>query len=176
MSAYRKLADGASHAALLESVEGGEHAAHVSIVAANPRAVATYRDGEVSVTLADGTVATADSDDPAVRVLAGLSGDPLDLFTAECSRTVVTPEGVPVPRLAGGAIGYLGYGCVRLWEDTLPASGPDVLGFPDAVLLLFDTALVFDRLTHRVIAVTNVHVPIDADADGSTYDLSLIHI
>ena len=47
--------------------------------------------------------------------------------------------------MAAGVFGYLGYDMVRLMEE-LPASHPDPIGIPDAVLIRPTLVVVFDAV------------------------------
>ena len=59
-----------------------------------------------------------------------------------------------LPRFTGGLVGHLSWDVVRLLEPRVPIAGPEELGFPDALLMDFDTVVAFDNLRHtmRVIA------------------------
>lgn len=150
VSAYMKLAGG-KYGFLLESVEGGERLARYSFIGSRPHAVATFLPGTASLVMAD---------DASEELL---SADPLDLLLRELSRPVL---GKPahLPRFLGGAVGYLGYECARLWER-LPEAPNDALCVPDAVLMFVDTLLVFDHLRHRALALS--HARVDGDIDGA---------
>ncbi len=50
------------------------------------------------------------------------------------------------PRLAGGLVGYLGYGTVRLFEE-IPLAGDDPTGLPDMRLFAPRTLLAFDNVS-----------------------------
>ncbi len=150
VSAYMKIAGDSPYAFLLESVEGGERLARYSFIGADPHAVATF--GCDGATMVHTSGVTEEL----------LSTDPLDLLTRELDRPVLgKPE--ELPRFLGGAVGYLGYECARLWER-LPESPNDALGVPDAVLMFTDTLLVFDHLRHRALALSHARVDEDADA------------
>lgn len=47
-------------------------------------------------------------------------------------------------RLVGGAVGYVSYDAVRLWED-LPEKSVDDLNFPDVEMGIYDDGLVFNH-------------------------------
>jgi anthranilate synthase component 1 len=57
--------------------------------------------------------------------------------------------------MAAGVFGYLGYDMVRLMEE-LPASHPDPIGIPDAVLVRPTVIVVFDAVKDSIIVVTPV--------------------
>ncbi len=158
VSAYLKIAEG-EHGFLLESVEGGERLARYSFLGTRPHAVATFHGGR-------GVLERSDGSSEAIE-----SPDPLDLVTRELGRPVL---GKPseLPRFLGGAVGYLGYECARLWER-LPEPPNDPLGLPDCVLLFVDTLLVFDHIRHRALALS--HARVDGDPDAA-YDQAVSRI
>jgi anthranilate synthase component 1 len=149
VSAYIKLAD-PEYGFLLESVEGGERLARFSFIGSRPHAVATFHPDRALLTRADGSIEEL------------LSADPLDLLARELDRPVIGKP-ADLPRFLGGAVGYLGYECARLWER-LPEAPHDALGVPDAVLMFVDTLLVFDHLRHRALALSHARVDGDPDA------------
>ncbi|MDP9351451.1 MAG: anthranilate synthase component I [Chloroflexota bacterium] len=149
VSAYMKLAEG-EFGFLLESVEGGERLARYSFIGSNPYAVATFSPGRAVLHRADSSQQEL------------LSADPLDLLQRELNRPVLGKP-ADLPRFLGGAVGFLGYECARLWER-LPEADRDPLGVPDAVLMFVDTLLVFDHLRHRALALTHARVDSDPEA------------
>ena len=60
-----------------------------------------------------------------------------------------------LPPLHGGAVGFIGYDCVRELEH-LPDAPEDDLGLPDLALLLTRTFVVFDHLLQKAFVITNV--------------------
>jgi anthranilate synthase component 1 len=140
---------------LLESVEGGEKWATYSFLGAAPRNRIVVRGGDVTFEQDGDVVRTAHAHDPLLVIEEHLS-----------ARRAAGTEGLP--RFFGGAVGYLGYDMVRRWER-LPASKPDTLDVPDAILWVPETLVVFDNLKHRarVIALAELEGPsgaIDPDA------------
>ena len=134
VSAYLKIARG-NHAFLLESVEGGEHIARYSFI---------------------GT-------EPSLILKAGDKGpvDPLLLIEKEFSKFRLVPI-AGLPRFHGGMVGYLGYEVAGYFER-LPSPDHDPLGLPEFMLMLADTLLVFDHLTHKIKIVSHVHLDDDVD-------------
>ena len=134
VSAYLKIARG-NHAFLLESVEGGEHIARYSFIGTEPSLV----------------------------LKAGDKGpvDPLLLIEKEFSKFRLVPI-AGLPRFHGGMVGYLGYEVAGYFER-LPSPDHDPLGLPEFILMLADTLLVFDHLTHKIKIVSHVHLDDDVD-------------
>ncbi|MEJ7655366.1 MAG: chorismate-binding protein [Chloroflexia bacterium] len=150
VSAYIKLFDG-EYGFLLESVEGGERLARYSFIGSRPRAVASFHGDRATFTTSFGAHEELDS------------LDPLDLVEREFAHRPVLGRPPNLPRFLGGAVGYLGYECARLWER-LPAAQNRALDVPDAVVMFVDTLLVFDHLRHRALALSHARVDDDADA------------
>jgi anthranilate synthase component 1 len=65
--------------------------------------------------------------------------------------------------MAAGVFGYLGYDVVRLMEE-LPASNPDPIGIPDAVLIRPTIVVVFDAVKDSITIVTPVRPEKTLDA------------
>jgi len=59
-------------------------------------------------------------------------------------------------------VGYLSYEVAGCFER-LPSPDLDPLGLPEFVLMLADTLLVFDHLTHKIKIVSHVHLNDDVD-------------
>ncbi len=135
VSAFLKIARG-DHSFLLESVEGGEHLARYSFIGTEPSLVLKPSD-----------------DNPT---------DPLLLIEQELSKFRLAPiEGLP--RFHGGMVGYLGYDISRYFE-TLPSPDHDPLHLPEFMLMLADTLLIFDHLTHKIKIVSHAYLDDDVDA------------
>ncbi len=135
VSAYLKVARG-GYSFLLESVEGGERLARYSFIGTEPS-----------------FVLKTSGDDPV---------DPLVLVENrfEQFQPVVIPG---LPRFHGGMVGYLAYEVARYFER-LPSPERDSLGLPESVLMMADTLLVFDHLTHKIKVVAHAHLDGDIDA------------
>src|SRR5207237_5279338 len=70
-----------------------------------------------------------------------------------------------LPRFTGGAVGYLGYECVRYFEPRVPMAKNDVHGLPESVCMFTDTLLVFDHLQHKIKVVS--HFRLDGDVEAA---------
>jgi len=129
VSAYLKIARG-NYSFLLESVEGGERLARYSFIGTEPsRVIRTGRENHV---------------------------DPLTLIEKEFQHYRPVPVS-GLPRFHGGIVGYLSYEVARYFEE-LPAPDNDPLGLPESILMLADTLLVFDHLTHKIKIVAHAHL------------------
>ena len=90
----------------------------------------------------------------------GPSSDPLPILEEELSkfREAVIP-GLSLPPLTGGAIGYVGYDCVKYFEPKTRRKMRDVLEVPESLFALFDTIIAFDHFFQTVKIVTYLHIP-----------------
>jgi anthranilate synthase component 1 len=143
VAAYARLRAGSRDSFLLESVEGGERWARYSFIGGDAFAVVTARDGRIVV-------------EGAPPVAPG-EGEPPLAFVRRLLEACRAPALEGLPPLHGGAVGYLGYDCVRELER-LPLPPADDLGLPDLALVLTRTFTVFDHFTQRAFVITNVPV------------------
>jgi anthranilate synthase component I len=138
VSAYLKIAKG-SYSFLLESVEGGERLARYSFL---------------------GT-------EPANIIKTGFHGanrvDPLLLIEREF-RKYQPIQLECLPRFNGGMVGYLSYEVAQYYEK-LPSPPNDPLALPESILMLANTLLIFDHLTHKIKVVS--HVKLDEEIEKS---------
>ena len=161
VSAFLALREDTPYSFLFESVEGGEKLARYSFLGRDPYRI-------VRATEFGATVEVEEPRTPDAEVnLSRPEGDIFAVLQAYLDR--YTEVDVPdLPRLRGGAVGYLGYDAVRLVED-LPDAPPDELGVPDAVWCFYDTVVAFDHVRHQLVLLANVFV--DADTDlRAAYD------
>jgi len=155
VSAFLSLRETADYSFLFESVEGGEKLARYSFLGRNPYRIVRAQEFGAEVTVEEPRTPDAETglDTPDGDIYSVLDAY-LDRYTE-----VDVPE---LPRLRGGAVGYLGYDAVRLVED-LPDPPPDALGHPDAVWCFYDTVAAFDHVRHQIVLLANVFL----DADSS---------
>ena len=151
VGAYRKL--GAEpNSFLLESVEHGERWGRYSFIGVDPFLVMRSRDGVVEW----------EGEAPAA---AREARDPLEAL--ERAVAAYRAPALPgLPPLHGGAVGYLGFDCVR-YVERLPKSKPDDLGLPEMWLLFTGRLLVFDHLRQRLTVISNVAI---GDDPARQYD------
>jgi anthranilate synthase component I len=95
----------------------------------------------------------------------GPETDPLVGLEAELAKHVVAhvPE-LRLPPLTGGAIGYVGYDCVRYFEPKTARPMQDVLGIPESLFMLYDSIVAFDRFYGIIKVISYVNVPAGDDA------------
>lgn len=155
VSAFRRLARGADHAFLLESVIGGEKIARYSFLGASPIALIEARGRRTIVTDQGGSTTFEDAD-PLAK-LADLLG------------RYQTAHPVGLPRFLGGAVGYAGYDIARHYEGTLASPPPDDRNLPDLQFGIYDKMVVFDHV--RKLAHVIVHARTEAgESPDAAYD------
>ena len=71
---------------------------------------------------------------------------------------VASIPGLFLPPLTGGAIGYVGYDCVRYFEPKTARPMMDVLQVPESLFMLFDTIVAFDHFFQVIKIVTYLQV------------------
>jgi anthranilate synthase component I len=134
VSAFLKVSRG-DYSFLLESVEGGQRTARYSFIGTEPDKIITCRQNDKT--------------------------GPLQKIKAELRKYRQVPS-FGLPRLSGGAVGYLSYETAQRFED-LPSPQADPLGLPEAVFMLSNTMLIFDHVTHKIIILS--HACVDDDVE-----------
>jgi anthranilate synthase component 1 len=154
LGAFLRLAGDASHAFLLESIEGGERLARYSFIGANPWMIVRGRDSKTFVQK-DGEQQVLDQD--AIAFLR-------DYFRGKklARRPGLTP-------FCGGAVGYLGYDAARWFEPALARNGSHAPDSDDAAWMFFRTVLAFDRVQQQIEITSVVFV------DEAAGDRQLLH-
>jgi anthranilate synthase component I len=161
VSAFLKIAEHSDYAFLFESVEGGEQVARYSFLGKDPFLVLRSRAGR---TIVDRSGVTTETDEPFVPVLRKLMAE----FRA--------PFVQGLPRLTGGAVGFIGYDASVEFEPVLTDAWTGALWTrdgktgrqedgktDDAGFMLFDTVLAFDHVKHRILIIANARVTADED-------------
>jgi anthranilate synthase component 1 len=144
VSAKLKLARlGGGPSFLLESVEGGASRGRYSMIGLLPDLIWRCKDGKAEINRdfrKDADAFVAESQAPL---------DSLSRLVKDCR----FPCPDDLPPMAAGLFGYLGYDMVREMER-LPASKPDLIGMPDAVLIRPTVMIVFDAVKDELVIVT----------------------
>ncbi|KAK2871558.1 anthranilate synthase component 1 [Arthroderma sp. PD_2] len=142
--AYLKIAANSKRSFLYESAATTETIGRYSFVGADPKKVLVSGPGH------------------------GPECDPLPLLEKEVAQyRVATVPGLKLPPLTGGAIGYVGYDCVRYFEPKTARPMKDILGIPESLFMLFDTIVAFDHFFQVIKVITYMHVPErEADIEG----------
>jgi len=137
VSAFLAISARSARAFLLESVVVGERLARYSFLGRDPVLTLEQRGGT-----------GVEHDDAGTRALPG------DLLTLLRARLGPHAAEVPgLPRFTGGAVGYLTYDAVRLFEAV-----PDRHGSSDGLLAsfsLYRSLVAFDHVRQRIVLIAN---------------------
>lgn len=152
--AYLKLADlnndKRSESFLFESSINGDSVDRYSFIGFKPRKV----------------IKTGDNIDVFGEEYSNV--DPLTILEKELSQyNQASVQGLP--KLSGGAVGYVSYDCVKYFEPKTKRPLKDVLQVPEAVLMLCDLIVAYDHVFQRFQIINNVRL--DGKTDVKTaYD------
>ncbi|MEM1054871.1 MAG: anthranilate synthase component I [Bacteroidota bacterium] len=164
VGAFLALREAGTFGFLLESVEGGERLARYSFLGKRPYLVIESRGGRSMIHRPAGGYAG----DGAPH---GVESLPVSAFDA-LGDILGRVEQVPVPglpRLTGGAVGFVGYDAVRQLE-ALSVGPPDLLHLPDGVWAFYDLVAAFDHVRHQLVLIATVFVDEDTDLDAAYAD------
>ncbi len=167
VSAYWKIAydeNGVAlpYAFLLESVEGGENIGRYSFLGAEPMAVFIHQNGKGTVTDADGKKIPVEGK---------------DIFE-EIHNLLKKYKQVEIPGMppfTGGAVGYASYDVVSEFEKSVPQPENDPVNVPEALFMITESVLVFDRVKHTIKIIVQALVNEDTDVDAA-YDKAVSRI
>jgi len=160
VSAYLQLREAGQPTFLLESVEGGERLARYSFIGKRPFRMVEAQ-GEETVVL------DLDKDGRTYmrRQFQGgffqVMQEVLDEYVE-----VVLPD---LPRLRGGAVGYVSYDAVRLLER-ISSNGHTPAGTPDALWGFYRSIVAFDHVKHQVVVMSNALVDEESDLESAHED------
>jgi anthranilate synthase component 1 len=142
LSVYLKLADG-PHTYLFESVQGGEAFGRYSIIGLPASRVYAFEGHTLVVRELGEEVERRTVDDPIAEV------------EALRQRYRVAPV-AGLPGFSGGLVGYFGFECIGWIEPRLEGGDtPDLLGTPQALLMLSEEIAVFDNLKGRLYLIVH---------------------
>jgi anthranilate synthase component 1 len=126
---------------LLESVTGGDKVARFSFIGGNP--FLTFRSIGTRWTIAGKFHEEGD-------------GNPLGKLRELLGRyRMAKAEGMPP--LSGGAVGYIGYDAVRLYEN-IPDKNPKEGEQDDLFFGFYSDIIAFDNREHKLLLITNIFV------------------
>ena len=134
LGAFMRIAGDASHAFLLESIEGGERVARYSFLGANPVLVARSRETQTIV-----------QRDGQREVVAQNGIEFLREYFSD-KKLVQRPNIAP---FAGGSVGYLAYDAARWFEPVL-TGGRSESKNDEAAWMFFRTIVAFDRVRQQL--------------------------
>src|SRR6185436_19315610 len=147
LGAFLRYAGNASHAFLLESIEGGERVARYSFIGANPWMIARG-EGDKTVVEKDGRTQT-------------LEVNAMNFLRKHFAGKKLARRAGLAP-LSGGAVGYLAYDAARWFEPVLRGDGNQDPEASIAAWMFFRTVLVFDSVQQQ-IEITSI---VDVDEAG----------
>lgn len=125
---------------LFESIAGGERLGRYSFIGIEPGLWFRIKDGVASTSL------TSDFAD--ARTEPGTLIEALRRFVT--AARAEAPAGIPP--MASGAFGYLGYDMIQ-YVEPVAITKPDVLGVPEALLLVPRIVVIFDHLYQELLLV-----------------------
>jgi anthranilate synthase component I len=158
VSAMLKLADGRPNSFLFESVEGGATRGRYSFIGLKPDLIWRCFGDRAELNR------RARVDPESFHAEEGGALASLRRLVEECR--VETPA--PLPPMASGLFGYMGYNMVALMER-VPDRNPDTLRIPDGLFLRPSVISIFDNIADRVTLVTTAWPDPDSSARAA-YD------
>jgi anthranilate synthase component I len=151
VSAFLKIAHG-DYSFLLESVRGGEKWGRYTFLGTEPSMVLRARNGQLDL-IRPASV----GGDGIASIESRPVDDCFDALRRELKR-FRAPELAELPRFFGGAVGFLAYDLVRLFEPRIPNSVREDLSVPELYLMFTDTVLVFDNVRQTLKIIANIAV------------------
>ena len=153
---FRRMLRSGQECFLLESVEGGESIARYTFLGCGPSARLVLRGGS----------AEEERNGSRRRIKTDALG--------ALRQMVVRPgfeEDADLPPLTAGAVGYLSYDAVRLFEE-IPDRHPREGHVPDGLFLQFEATAAFDHPRQRLLLLTNLEVE-NAREKGAAVDAAV---
>ncbi|MBC7328252.1 anthranilate synthase component I [bacterium] len=133
ISLFRRIGEKEKYAFLLESAERGEILGRYSFIGYKPSSIIVSKEDE----------------------------DPIPLLR-KLILTRKAPTIDELPPFTGGAVGYISYDAVRLWEK-LPSLQKDDLNLPISTMMIFPTILIMDHLKRELTIVHMAEVGSDPE-------------
>ncbi|OBA24425.1 anthranilate synthase component [Metschnikowia bicuspidata var. bicuspidata NRRL YB-4993] len=92
--------------------------------------------------------------------------DPIGILDAEMAKhhQAQLPG---LPKLSGGAVGYISYDCIKYFEPKTRRPLKDTLQVPEAVLMMCDLIIAYDHVFQRFQIINNLHI----DSDSKDMDV-----
>ncbi|MFW5955356.1 MAG: anthranilate synthase component I [Rhodothermales bacterium] len=158
--ALLRLRESGRRVFLFESVEGGEKLARYSFLGRDPALVLRGRGQQTDIE------ATMHLDSIELSSEVSVLDNLRALFS---SCTEVAVEGLP--RFTGGAVGYLGYDGVRLFES-IPQTNPATIDIPESLWAIYRSIIAFDHVRHQLVLIFQAFVGPDTSLRAA-YDEAL---
>jgi len=142
LTVYLRI-DNPEYSFLLESIEGGEKAARYSFLGRQPVSTFSYENGTATV-------------DFKGKKTSKKTTDPFAELKAMFAR--FNPAKVKgLPEFFGGAVGYVGYDTVKLYNKVHDKPKKDHLKWPDMFFMFTDVLIVFDHAYNKMQIVYNIY-------------------
>jgi anthranilate synthase component I len=148
VSAFLKTTRG-DYAFLLESVRGGEKWGRYTFLGSEPTMVLRARGNRLDVI----RPGSGGRDSPA-SIESRRVSNCFEALRNELKR-FRAPELAGLPLFFGGAVGFLAYDIVRLFEPKIPNNVRDDLEIPELYMMFTDTVLVFDNVRQTLNIIAN---------------------
>lgn len=162
VSTYSKL-EGFDECFLLESAENVDNWGRYSFIGCNAKAVFALNGKKGVLKFADGGTVESSSEDglgPLAPLREYLAGRKLAGLKS-------------LPRFVGGAVGYFGYECVRLFERLPEPKGERK--WDDAHFALYDDIIIFDNLRHTAKIVSCAHID-EHESPAAAYEAAVSRV
>jgi anthranilate synthase component I len=159
VSAFLKVNRG-DYSFLLESVRGGEKWGRYTFLGTEPSLVIRASAGQIDL------IRPAITGHGFASIESRAVDNCFDALRSELKR-FRAPELPELPRFFGGAVGYLAYDLVRLFEPRIPNSVRDDLGVPELYLMFTGALLVFDNVRQSLKIIANVALDDFASIDAA---------
>ncbi|WP_202080000.1 anthranilate synthase component I [Caldalkalibacillus salinus] len=140
---------------LLESVEGGEKWARYSFIGHDPYLLFTVREKQAYLQRFD---------DGHPQQEIKVEGDPLTILKDQLDQYHIPPD-LDLPRFSGGAVGYIGYDAITLYED-IPTHRVNDLNQDQLRLMFCNEIIAFDHLKQEITFMTYLQVDPQASEKG----------
>ena len=162
VSIFSKVCD-SNEAFLLESAENLDNWGRYSFIGSNPKAIFTLNDKSSTLEFANGNIVESTS-------TSGLNPlAPIRNYLA----TRKLADLKSLPRFVGGAVGYFGYECVRLFEKLPEPKGTRT--WDDARFAIYDDIIIFDNMRNTVKLVSCAHID-EYDSPEQAYDSAVMRV
>ena len=143
VGAMLKLGDDAPGSFLFESIAGGERLGRYSFIGLEPEHWFRIQDGVATVS------DTADFANP-----ISISDKPVQALR-DFVRFAQAETDTPLPPMASGAFGYVGYDMIQHVEP-VTITGADTLDVPEALLVIPRVVIVFDHIFQEILLIGRV--------------------
>ncbi|MBU2606325.1 MAG: anthranilate synthase component I [Alphaproteobacteria bacterium] len=144
VGAMLKLGDDTPGSFLFESIAGGERLGRYSFIGLEPEHWFRIQDGIAAV------CETADFANP-----LSTSDKPVQALR-DFVRFAQAETDTPLPPMASGAFGYVGYDMIQHVEP-VTITGADTLDVPEALLVIPRVVIVFDHIYQEILLIGRVH-------------------